>query len=183
MSVGVALREARILAQRTQKDVAKQLHYSPKTVSAFEGDRRPVTDDAKPAIARAMDDPRVFVELALEATGGVGPMWLDGQKVDLHRASVRDKATEELAEAVRALAACKALANAKGPDDLDDDGRRQIEEALHQLVEAQTALCMMIGVMCRAYGVSMQRLYDEHRRELEAKGYIQKRREPPPLAR
>ncbi|HHY95894.1 MAG TPA: helix-turn-helix transcriptional regulator [Firmicutes bacterium] len=175
VKVGSALRQARLARGLRQQDVCKRLYISDSTLSEIERcERKPALDVATRA-ARELDDPVLYAAVATEATGGVMvPVWLDGEKVDLHRSSVRDKAVEELSEAIERLAKARAITNAKRPEDLDDEGRRQVEDVLHELVEAQTACGVAIVVLCRTYGFSIKGTYQRHVEELRAKGYVRK---------
>lgn len=183
VSVGQAIREVRLARGLRQGDVAGQVYVSREMFAKVEQGKRRIAADVQPRVARQLDDPRVCMELAAEATGGIGPVYLDGERVDLHRASVKDKAVEELAEAIEALSRARKLTNARGPDDLDDDGRKQLADVLHELVEAQTAIGMTIAVLCRTYKVSLKGLYDAHRAELAAKGYIARKNKRPAQSR
>jgi transcriptional regulator with XRE-family HTH domain len=158
-----------------QQDLCRRLYVSDSTLSAIEhGQQRPAQDVARRA-ARELDDPELYLAVAQEMTGGVMvPAVLDGPKVDLHRASVKEKTVEELSEAIEALAKARELANARTAEDLTEQGREQVRKALHELVEAQTACAVAVAVLCRQYGISPAQVYREHLEELRQKGYVRK---------
>lgn len=181
MSVGTALKAARERVGLRQVDVGRTIYLSDKTISAYEAGRRRVPKHTAPRLALELDDPRLYMEMTEELCGGVmAPIYLDGENVDLHRASVRDKCVEELSEGIEALAKARAMVNARSGDQLNDIDRQQLKKALHELVEAQTAIGMMIAVICETYGFSVAEVYKQHRQELAAKGYIsgQKKKAP-----
>ena len=184
MTVGTALRQARERRGLLQADVGGEVYLSRKTISAIERGRRRLSRQVAPKLAHQMDNPRLYMELADELCGGVmAPVYLDGENVDLHRASVRDKTIEELSEAIEALSKARALVNARSADQLNDLERQQIRNCLQELAEAETAIGMMIAVICETYGFSAAEVYREHRRELAAKGYISRTKEKPPSKR
>lgn len=174
MSVSTALKKAREAKNLKQEAVGQEIYLSAKMISAIERGRRKLPKDASPKVATMLDDPELYAALQAQATGGVASPWLDGDRVDLHRSSVRDKTIEELSEAIEALSKARMLVNAKDASDLDADGLKQIKEALHQLVEAQTACQVAIGVLCKQYNLSMAQVYRDHISELITKGYVRK---------
>lgn len=174
MGVSTALKRAREARGLKQQAIGDICFLSYKTVSAIETGRRRLPMDVAPKVAAALDDPEMYAALQAQATGGVASPWLNGEKVDLHRASVRDKTIEELSEAIEALAKCRVLVNVRTAEDLDEDGRKQVAHALNELVEAQTACQTAIGILCRQYGFSMTEVYRQHLKELQAKGYVRK---------
>ncbi len=174
-AVGSALRQARLSRGLRQLDICRKLYISDSTLSAIEhGQQRPAVDVARKA-ARELDDPELYLAVAQEMTGGVMvPAVLDGPRVDLHRASVKEKTVEELSEAIEALAKARELANARSAKDLTEQGREQVRRALHELVEAQTACATAVAILCEQYGVSPAAVYREHLEELRQKGYMRK---------
>lgn len=174
MSVSTALRHARRRRGLRLRDVGREIYLSPKTVSAIETGRRRLPHDLAPRLARALEDPELVAALAAEVTGGMAAPWLNGERVDLHRASVRIKAIEELSEAIEALAKCEPIVNCRCADDLDEPGRRLVAEAVHHSVEAETAARTVVGVLCQTYGLSLAQVYREHILELQAKGYVRR---------
>lgn len=172
MSIGTALREARTLRGMTQGALGRRLALSDRMISMMEGDHRELARDIKPKAAVELDDPRLYLALASEATGGIGPIWLDGTRVDLHRVTVREKTREEIGEILAAFDRARCLLNARSAEDLTPDERQQLKDLLVELIEGQTALAMMVAVTCRTYDLSMAEAYDRHRRELMAKGLL-----------
>ncbi len=174
MLVSTALRKARESKGLSQSDVGATCFLSNKTISAIERGRRRVPKDVSPKLATLLDDPELYAAVQSAATGGIASPWLNGPKVDLHRVSVKVKTVEELQEAVEALRNARTIINAKSAEELCDDGMQQVINALNELVEAQTACQVAVGVLCRTYGISMAQLYRQHLQELQAKGYVRK---------
>ncbi len=177
MAIGEALREARRSRGLTQREVASQIPVSDSWFSDVENGKQRVRRDMARLLSSKLDDPRLYLEAAAEATGGVlvGP-WLDGERADLHRASVRAKCIEEMTEAIEALARATVMVNARSREHLDEEAARQMHQALHELIEAGTAVQVAVAVLCRTYSFSPAALYKEHHRELQAKGYVRKAR-------
>jgi len=85
---------------------------------------------------------------------------------------VRDKAIEEMSESIKALASSKAIINCKTAEELGKEGMTQVLEILHQTVEAQTACQTVIGVLCQQYDLKVVTVYEDHFKELKAKGFV-----------
>lgn len=169
--LGAAIREARLRRNWTQQGLARDANASDSWLSDVElGKRRASPDMVKP-IARALDDPRVYLAAADDVTDGVMTTpWLDGDRVDLHRASVRLKAEEELREALEALRQAD-VTNLPAAADAE-----AIAEALLQALDARVAIDHYVAVICREYGLSPRELCKEHRAKLKARGYIRAER-------
>jgi DNA-binding XRE family transcriptional regulator len=174
LGVSTALKRAREARGLKQQAIGDICFLSYKTVSAIETGRRRLPMDVAPKVAAALDDPEMYAALQAQATGGVASPWLNGEKVDLHRASVRAKALEELDEAMSAIERARAVINARSRDDLDEAALREIMESLEEVLEAQTACQMYIGIIAQQYNISLLALYQRHHQELRAKGYIAK---------
>lgn len=173
MSVGAALKAARERTGLRQVDIGRAIFASDKTVSAYEAGRRRIPKHLAPVITQKLDDPRLYLAAAAEATGGVlvGP-WLDGDRVDLHRESVREKCIEEVTEALELLIKARWMINARSAADLTPEESAQVDEFLHQVAEAITALQIEFGVTCQTYSRSPAAIYQAHRQELATKGYL-----------
>lgn len=167
---GQALREARERRGITQAEAGAIGLVDNTMVSQIETGRRRLQRDVGRRIGQALDDGRCYMALAEEATGGVSSPWLDGH-VDLGRVAVWAKLAEELIEAGRAVERVMPLV-IRPPDALTDEQRARIREALHEQLEARTAIDLAVAVLCRETGESVRRLNDEHRAELRAKGYL-----------
>lgn len=185
MSIGQALREARIRRGYRQEEVAEAGFVTNKSISAIELGRRPLAPGVLPRIARTLNDPRFFIEAAKEATGGVlvGP-WLDGDKVDLGRMSVVDKTIEETQEIIEAAGRAKAfLVNARSAKDLGDAGHKAVRRLIHEVFHGVTALQTLAAVLCETFGLSLADEWHEHVAYLEAQGYVKREKPPTKAAR
>lgn len=173
--VGQALRDARTRTGLTQADVGAVGCLDHATISDVERGRRQLPRDVAPRVTRALDDGRVYMAVAEEATGGASSPWLDGSAVELHRAVVWAKAMEELEEALDAMRKVMPMV-LKPPSATRPEEREQIRAAMVEGIEAKTAVRHKLTILCRDYGFSYQDLFSEHRRELAAKGYLATRR-------
>lgn len=178
MGVAAAIREARVRVGLKQEDLAPVTYLSPKTISAIENDRRKLPPDAAARLSQYLDDPRVYMEVAEEVTGGVfvSP-WLDGE-VDLHRSSIRFKLLEELEEILGAMKAVPEMVNARSGDQLTEGAKVRLKETMLQALDARVAIDHFVAVTCSTYGFSVRQLYRDHRRKLEGRRYIKKRNLP-----
>lgn len=173
--IGQVLRETREQYSLTQDQVAAIGYVSSKTISAVETGRRNLTTDLLARLTQQLDNPWLTMEAVAEVTGGAycTPR-LDGDEVDLHRASVWAKTLEELQEAQEALTRLCLVNKPR----VDDGRREQVREALLQLLDARVAADHMIAVACCDFGLSLNGLYAEHREKLEQRGYVQKKSRP-----
>ena len=171
-TLGNAIVRARSRKGLGQRGLASIINYSDKTVSAIETGYRSLPHGAASRLVAALDDPELITALQAEATGGIASPILDGESVDLHRSSVRDKVIEECSEVIKALAEARAMVNCKSGKDLNDEGKRQIAEVIHQGFEAITALWNLLAVLCSTYGISFTAAFKAHVKELKAKGLM-----------
>lgn len=141
------------------------------TVSDVERGRRRLAPDVARRLSEQLDDGRLAMAVAEEATGGADSPWLDGPAVDLSRAATWAKGLEELEEAL--TVGQQALRYVlRAPTAVDDAGREQILAALMEIVEAITAARHVVAIACREYGISYRGLWEAHRAELARKGYL-----------
>lgn len=119
MSVGKVLKETR--GQESQLQVSFDLNVSRESISAYETERAKIPVDVSQNIVKKFDNPWFAMEVANEYTAGTWVRKLDGEFVDLHRASVKAKTEEELQEAIEALRGISVvnLANSVSPSELE----------------------------------------------------------------
>lgn len=156
-------RKHRGLSQ-TQMDVP----YSQQMLSAIENGARDLASDMAPLLAAKLDHPALLAELARELTG-FGPSWLDGPNVDLHRAAVREKALEELREAMQCIDKFVAYVP---PAAETEQSRRARYGHLLQVYDAMVATFTYIGTQCLEYDYSMLQLSRDHHNKLKGKRYV-----------
>ncbi len=173
MAIGEAIREARSRKHLTQEDIGGIGFVSGKMVSAIERGTRTAGADVLERLATTLDYPRLYMEAAEVVTGGVycSP-WLDGEGVDLHRASVWAKTREELEEAIKAVAAADII---NAPSKADEAHKKQIFESMLQVLDARVAIDHYVAVICEEYNHSLKAIYAKHRRKLESRGYAKPR--------
>lgn len=173
MSLGQALREARERRCLTQEAVGRVGFISGKMVSAIECGRRLAGPDVLERLTTKLDHPRLYMEAAAGVTGGVYcTPWLDGDGVDLHRASVWAKTCEELNEAIKAVSGADVI---NAPNRADETHRQKVHYSMIQALDARVAIDHYLAVMCEEYGFSILAVYQEHRRKLESRGYVKPR--------
>ncbi|WP_083248255.1 hypothetical protein [Desulfuribacillus stibiiarsenatis] len=168
MGVGKVFQEVR-KKHCSQLQFALDNNIVRESVSAYETERARLPQDISRKAIQRFDSPRLAFEVASQYTGGSWLTWLDGNNVDLHRASVRSKVKEELREALDAIAEV-SLAN--HPHAMQDFERRKLEHSIEQSIDAIYALSMYVARVCEDYGYSWQRKWDKHRQKLVARRYV-----------
>lgn len=164
--VGEVLKEIR--GDKTQQQFAFDMGVVRETVSKYENGRSHVPQDISRNIVMKYDNPKFAMTVRNEYTG-TGPIWLDGENVDLHRSSVKEKTIEELQEALEQIAnTCLA----KPLNRLKHFEFQDIEKMLIESVEAITALDHFVAIICSEAEMSYTELWQKHYRKLATSGYI-----------
>lgn len=167
--LGLALREARLVKNFTQESVGNIGFCSGKMISKIERGERQISIDVLEKVTKTLDDPRLYMEAANEITGGVfGVSWLDGDMVDLHRSSVKEKSIEELQEAIDAISAVKTSDN---PRFCKIEQREVAKKSILEMIDVFDAAAHYIAIYCREYGFSPKELFYEHNQKNEINGY------------
>jgi DNA-binding XRE family transcriptional regulator len=165
-----AVKAARKAANMTQQQLSFEIYESRESVSHQENGRYRVQPNISKYFAEKHNNPWVALEAAAEYTGW-GPVKLDGEMVDLHRASVAMKTKEELTEALEAI---ESVCVANHPRSIGEFDRKQLEEAILQAIDAIVALTQYVAVICLDYGFSWLDMWKKHRTKLKAKGFIKR---------
>lgn len=165
-----AVKEARKDANMTQQQLSFELFESRESISHQENGRYRVQPNISKYFAEKHNNPWVALEAAAEYTGW-GPVKLDGEVVDLHRASVAMKTKEELTEALEAI---ESVCVANHPRSIREFDKKQLEEAILQAIDAIVALTQYVAVICIDYGFSWFKMWQQHRAKLKAKGFIKR---------
>jgi DNA-binding XRE family transcriptional regulator len=165
-----AVKEARKNANMTQQQLSFEIYESRESISHQENGRYRVQPNISKYFAEKHNNPWVALEAAAEYTGW-GPVKLDGEVVDLHRASVAMKTKEELIEALEAI---ESVCVANHPRSIREFDKQRLEEAVLQAIDAIVALTQYVAVICIEYGFSWLKMWQKHRAKLQAKGFIRK---------
>jgi DNA-binding XRE family transcriptional regulator/NTP pyrophosphatase (non-canonical NTP hydrolase) len=165
-----AVKAARKAAKMTQQQLSFEIYESRESVSHQENGRYRVQPNIAKYFAEKHNNPWVALEAAAEYTGW-GPVKLDGEVVDLHRASVAMKTKEELTEALQAI---ESVCVANHPRSIREFDKNQLEEAILQAIDAIVALTQYVAVICVDYGFSWLDMWKKHRTKLKAKGFIKR---------
>jgi transcriptional regulator with XRE-family HTH domain len=165
-----AVKEARKAAKMTQQQLSFEIYESRESISHQENGRYRVQPNVSKYFAEKHNNPWVALEAAAEYTGW-GPVKLDGEMVDLHRASVAMKTKEELTEAIEAI---ESVCVANHPHSIGEFDKRHLEEAILQAIDAIVALTQYVAVICIEYGFSWFKMWQKHRAKLQSKGFIRK---------
>lgn len=169
MSLATAMERAMAEWGYTQEELGEELGVSRQAISAYKTGRRRIPRDIASKLVAKLDDPFVAISIAHEYTGGAFIRELDGENVDLHRASVHFKTIEELEEA---LAALRHISLANPPRSMSREQLDQLEETLIQALDAKVALAHFVAVVCREFGFSWNELWKRHHRKLKERRYV-----------
>lgn len=163
---GKVLKELR--GSQTQLSLGLESNVTRESISKYENGRSQIPKDISQQIMRKYDDPRFAITIRQEYTS-TGPQWLDGKNVDLHRCSVKEKTLEEIKEALNAL---EEVSLSKPLKFLEHYERQRVEIALEELVEAQTAIDMLVAIVCTESDISYTQVWLNHYSKLTRAGYI-----------
>lgn len=170
--IGLALRGARLNRNYTQEAVGSIGFCSGKLISAIERGERQVSVDVLEKVTKELDDPRLYMQAASEVTGGVFAVnWLDGDSIDLHRASVKEKLIEELSEAIRAINIVKVYEN---PKHMKPEQRELAKKSIQECIDVYDCVAHYIAVMCDELGISIKDMFEEHKKKLIERDYLKK---------
>ena len=165
-----AVKSARQATGMTQQQLSFEIYESREAVSQQENGRYRVQPNISKYFAEKHNNPWVALEAAAEYTGW-GPVKLDGEVVDLHRASVAMKTKEELNEALQAI---ESVCVANHPRAIREYDKQHLEEAILQAIDAIVALTQYVAVICMDYGFSWFKMWQRHRIKLQTKGFIKR---------
>ncbi|OYD07895.1 helix-turn-helix domain-containing protein [Paludifilum halophilum] len=170
MTLGVVQKQSRNEAGVTQQELGQELNLSRSMISEIEAGRRKMPRDVVRKATKLLDDGFYAMAAAQEVLGEGWIPKLDG--VDLHRSAVREKALEELQEAMEQISATSSV-------NRPDRGRHDdIKDTLIESIDVIVCLSHLVAVYCQEYGLSWTDMWREHRRKLEERGYIKKKSAP-----
>jgi transcriptional regulator with XRE-family HTH domain len=172
MKLGYTLARARNWKGYTQEQLSMELPMSREAISKAETGARKIPKDVRSKAAEVLDHPFLTMAIAFEDTGGAWVPELDGDKVDLHRSSVRSKTIEELEEAIEAI---KGVCLVNHPEYIQEHERQQLKKALMEAIDAIIALSHFVGIICLEYSFSWLGLWKEQRLKLKSKGFVKGR--------
>lgn len=168
MAFGTKQKEAREAAGLTQRDFAARLNLGRSTVGMAEQGRRKMPSEVLGKAVEVIDDGLYAIAVAQEVVGyGWIPM-LDGDNVDLHRASVARKTEEELREVLEAI---EKICVSNPPNNMQKYEKEKLLYALEEAGEAVVALLHYIAIICREYKISWIGVWKRIYQQFKAKGY------------
>ncbi|WP_404407667.1 hypothetical protein [Jeotgalibacillus malaysiensis] len=154
----------------TQTELALESDMSRSGYADQENGKVLMSNHVGKAAVRMFGDPFMPVEMA-QALTGVGPVYLDGENVDLHRSSVKEKTLKELRDALDHL---EENCLAKPLSNLNELERTAAERTIMELAEAKTALTHMISVLCKELNHDVTKVWQDHYQHLFSQKYISK---------
>ncbi|HBX22626.1 MAG TPA: hypothetical protein DEF34_03160 [Desulfotomaculum sp.] len=173
--MGSVLKEARTEYGLTQKVLGDRFHISGSMINEIEHDRRRLPKEIKPKMARELDDAALYLELAREATGGIGAPWLD--RIDDHRVVCCLKFHEEVIEALEMLERVMPVLLRRGGREQVTVGELDtIKMTLVEIIEVVTAAQNTVARLAKSYGFSLAQLWDEHQEKLIRSGYLEQKK-------
>lgn len=174
MGIPTALRKAREKLGLTQEELAAELCYSPKTVSAIETGRRRLPREARGRLAQMNRQLNMEICAGCEANVFVAP-WLDGE-VDLSILATTVKLAEELDELADALRHLN-LVNKTTAEQLTEQDLKALARARQEAVDVMTGLQVWLVQGTETYGFDLAQDLRMHRAKLTSRRYLRKRRE------
>lgn len=171
MSVGHALRQARIAAGLTQGALARDLYVSDSLVSDWERGKSKVPKHMARQVIKKVPKADVMLAIAHDALGTafVSPV-LNG--IDRHWACFTAMIEEDLRELLDRSPAIRRAMFRKQPNAED---RQTVWNWLQKLVELRTKIDNTVAVACDMCEFSPEDLFTAHWREMEARGYYEGR--------
>ena len=175
MTIGTAMRQARLTAGKTQQAMCAELYISDTLLSDIEHGRRRAQPDILKKASSSFDNPILYLATIEEVTGGAfSTPWLNGNNVDLHPGEVAEKLIEEIKEAASILEHRE-----KGIRPLMTTEAREKEiQRLLQVVDVRTAADIYIAIRCQQFEISPQELFALHRDKLVKAGFIKEKVRP-----
>jgi DNA-binding XRE family transcriptional regulator/NTP pyrophosphatase (non-canonical NTP hydrolase) len=166
--VASTLKQSRKEVGMTQQQLSMETFLSREAICQQEnGDYRVQPEMAKHFISN-YNKPWIALEAANEYIGW-GVKRLDGRAADLHRSSVKDKLSEELEEALRAI---KRVKTHMKPSYIESFEFQNIKQSVQEMMDVVTASIHWIAIACEEYGLSWKEEWQEHHRKLKAREYV-----------
>lgn len=162
------MKESRIQSGKTQQQLSMDMFQSREYVAKQENGERKITPSTVQHFTERNNDPWLALEAAFEYTGW-GVTRLDGPAVDLHRSAVREKALEELREAIDAMEKVKLT---KNPSFTQSFELQDIEQSAKEHIDAIGASITYVATLCEEYDLSWNQLWEDHHRKLQSRGYV-----------
>lgn len=159
-NTGAILRDAR--GERTQEELARELHISPQSLSYWETGRRRVPQHVRQSLGDALDHPAAYQALAAEATGGVMVPRLT-EAMDRHRLVAIELSELQISEYQESLhAARRTILTHPGPQ-LDEVSRRRVQATIHEVLDVMDSAAQTAAVLMETYQFSPRAIYAERR--------------------
>lgn len=166
--VGEELAKARKRKGLTQEELAWKLPVSRESLAKYEIGTRKIPDDLRDDIAVAVDDVEYYFVTWNAAAGEVAIPFLDGDYIDKHPSSMMILAKKETREALENL---ESICWYKPTNCLDEIEKKQLKQAMFEILDAATSLVNLIGILCRDYKFSMKKIFKEWRLSLKLRNY------------
>ncbi|WP_181350513.1 helix-turn-helix transcriptional regulator [Thalassobacillus sp. CUG 92003] len=162
------MKESRIQSGKTQQQLSMDMYQSREYVTKQENGERKLTPSTLQHFTETYNDPWLALEASREYTGW-GVTKLDGPAVDLHRSAVREKTIEELKEAINAM---EKVTLTKQPSFTQSFELQDIEQSAREHIDAIGASITYVATLCDEYGLSWNKLWEDHERKLQSRGYV-----------
>lgn len=165
---GTVQKEARKQADYTQEQFALELNLSRPALANIESGRRRMPRDRMKVANEVMDDGFYAMATVQEVLGETWIPVLDG--VDLHRSAVREKAIEEIREAMDQITATSMV------NQPDPKRRDEVQNLMMECIDVIVCLTHLVAVICREFGISWVGMWREYHRKAEEQGYLKKKK-------
>lgn len=162
------LREIRVSENQNQYQFAEKYNVSRESMNKYENGERKLPTEIAHKMIRNNNAGKLAITLRYQAAG-IGPVWLNGDFIDLHRSAVREKVIEEIKEALEAIEKnSMAIALKK----VHDYRRTDIRKMLIESAQAVNALEMYLIVVAEEMGFNLVELWEDVYAGFRAKQYL-----------
>lgn len=163
-NVGEELAKARKRKGLSQEKLALELPVSRESLAKYEIGSRKIPDDIRDDIAIAVDDVEYYFVTWNAAAGEVAIPYLDGDYIDKHPSSMMILTKKETSEALENL---ESFCWYKPNHCINDLEKKQLKQAMFEILDAATSLVNLVGILCRDYEYSMKSIFKEWRLSLK----------------
>ncbi|WP_281659099.1 helix-turn-helix domain-containing protein [Halobacillus sp. Cin3] len=162
------MKATRVQSGKTQQQLSMDIFQSREYITKQENGERKIPPSTLQHFTKTYNNPWLALEAAKEYTGW-GVTKLDGPAVDLHRSSVREKAIEELQEAIEAM---QKVTLTKQPSFTQSFELQDIEKSAEEVIDVIGASTAYVATLCEEYGLNWNQLWENHYRKLQSRGYV-----------
>ncbi|KNH23893.1 hypothetical protein ACS78_08035 [Priestia megaterium] len=154
---------------KTQAEFAKEVGYVQSTISKMITGDRPVTQEAKPLFARAVDSFKFYIGTMKDTTGVSLTPYMNGDRIHRDIASMRMLVEKERREAMEYWN--KDFWHIPA-DHANEVEREEVRHFVKEYSEKLAAEFNLLGVVCERYGFSLKEIDQQLEMTLKSRGLV-----------